>query len=181
MRRISPDYSLQLLCKLFDEAYDARAWHGQNLRGAVRRVDAATAAWRPGPGRKNIWEHVLHCAYWKYAIRRRMLGTARGSFPLKGSNWFVRPDPGMRTAVREKSWKADLRLLDDTHASLRAVLDDLAPDELGLIPPGCKLTHAESIYAIALHDVYHTGQVQLIKKLRTGKAGETDLREDQAS
>lgn len=160
MPKLSPAYPLELLLKLIDEGFDYKAWHGPNLRGALRRVDAAGAAWRPGPGRKNIWEHAVHCAYWKYAIRRRLLGEERGSFPLKGSNWFTRP-----IEATEKAWKADLKLLDEMHATLRSAIENLSPDDLTVIPPGCKLTNAESIYSIALHDVYHAGQVQLIKRL----------------
>ncbi len=170
MPHTTPDYLLRLLLKLLDEAFDRKAWHGPNLRGALRRVDAETAAWRPGPGRRTIWEHAVHAAYWKYTVRRRLLGEARGSFPLKGSNWFVRPDPAAHPDDWEKAWKADQSLLDETHATLRAAVEDLSPDDLAVVPPGCKLTNAESVYSIALHDVYHVGQVQLIKRLRAGTA-----------
>jgi uncharacterized damage-inducible protein DinB len=171
MPRTTPDYPLQLLLDLLDEAFDRKAWHGPNLRGALRRVDAEAAAWRPGPGRRTIWEHAVHAAYWKYAIRRRLLGAERGSFPLKGSNWFVRPDPAVRPGDREKAWKADLKLLDQTHATLRDAVADLSPDELAVVTPGSKFTTAQLVYSIAMHDVYHAGQVQLIKRLYAGSHG----------
>jgi uncharacterized damage-inducible protein DinB len=170
MPRAAPDYPLRLLLDLLDEAFDRKAWHGPNLRGALRLVDAETAAWRPGSGRRTIWEHAVHAAYWKYTVRRRMLGEKRGSFPLVGSNWFVRPDPAARPNDWGKAWKADLKLLDETHATLRAAVADLSPDELGVVPPGCKQTNARAVYSIALHDVYHAGQVQLIKRLKAGAA-----------
>ncbi len=88
-RTMNPEVS-QLLA-ILDQAYNKPSWHGTNLRGSVRRVTPAQAAWRPGPGRHNIWEIVVHAAYWKYAAARRFTGGARGSFPLKGSNWFQRP------------------------------------------------------------------------------------------
>ena len=82
---------VDLLVRLLDQAYERRSWHGPNLRGSVRGVSAAVAAHRPAEGRHNIWEVALHAAYWKYVVRRRLLGEKRGSFPLKGSNWFPRP------------------------------------------------------------------------------------------
>ncbi|HVK16840.1 MAG TPA: DinB family protein [Fimbriiglobus sp.] len=166
MPRIAPDYPLRLLMKLLDEGFDVKAWHGPNLRGSLRRVDAQTAAWRPGPGRKCVWEHAVHAAYWKYTVRRRLLGEDRGSFPLKGSNWFVRPDPAVHRDDWEKAWKADLKLLDQTHATLRDAVADLSPDELPVVPPGSKTTTGDLVYSIAMHDVYHAGQVQLIKRLK---------------
>jgi hypothetical protein len=172
MPRLTPDYPLRLLLKLLDEGYDRKAWHGPNLRGSLRRVDPVTAAWRPGPGRRTIWEHAVHSAYWKYTVRRRLLGEDRGSFPLKGSNWFVRPDPAVHPDDWVRAWKADLKLLDEAHATLRGAVADLAPDELAVIPKGSKSTYGELIYGIAMHDVYHAGQVQLIRRLYAGSRGD---------
>ncbi|HMF11570.1 MAG TPA: DinB family protein, partial [Gemmataceae bacterium] len=90
---------IDLLLFLLDQGYDKKAWHGPNLRGAIRRLSAAQAAWRPGPKRRSIAEIVVHAAYWKYAVRRRLRGDKRGSFPLKGSNWFSLPEP-----VTELDW-----------------------------------------------------------------------------
>ena len=50
------------LLDLLDEAYDRRSWHGTNLRGSLKRVEPTQATWRPGPGRHNVWELVVHAA-----------------------------------------------------------------------------------------------------------------------
>jgi hypothetical protein len=147
-----------------DEAFDHKAWHGPNLRGSVRSVDAKTAAWRPGPGRHNVWELVVHAAYWKYAVRRRLTGEKRGSFAVEGSNWFTRPQPGPRSAL-EAAWQIDLALLGEEHRKLRAVVAALAPSDLAALSPGSKHTVSRLIFGAALHDVYHAGQVQLLKRL----------------
>ncbi|MCG3155025.1 MAG: hypothetical protein DKINENOH_01623 [bacterium] len=152
--------SIEFILAIIDQAYDHKSWHGTNLRGAIRGLSAKTAAWRPNPKRHNIWEIVTHAAYWKYAVRRRLLGEARGSFPLKGSNWFVRPQE-----LTEAAWKADLKLLEDTHQALRAAIAGLAPFRLQEIPPGSKLNNFTVLTGIAAHDLYHAGQIQLLKRL----------------
>ena len=115
---------LRLLLALIDEAFDRGAWHGPTLLGSLRGVTARQAAWRPGPRRHNIWEVIVHAAYWKYAVRRRLTGEKRGSFALKGSNWFERPF-GKLGAGNERTWEEDVRLLIDQHRKLRAVIADL--------------------------------------------------------
>jgi hypothetical protein len=45
------DAQIRLLLDLLDEAFDKKSWHGPNLRGSIRGVSAAQAAWRPAPGR----------------------------------------------------------------------------------------------------------------------------------
>jgi len=146
-----------------DEAYDRRSWHGTNLRGSIRRVTAAHAAWRPARGRHNIQEIVVHCAYWKYAVRRRFTGEPRASFPLRGSNWFPRP------RVDEKAWRDDIGLLNDAHRRLRLVIADLSVRQLERTPRGSSVSNRALLSGIIAHDVYHAGQIQLLKRLRTSR------------
>ena len=58
-----------ILLRMIDEAFDRKSWHGTNLRGAIRGLTVTEAAWRPEARRHNIWEIVVHVAYWKYAVR----------------------------------------------------------------------------------------------------------------
>ena len=69
---------IKLLLSLIDEAYEKKTWHGPNLRGSIRGLTAKQASWRPSPKRHNIWEIVVHAAYWKYIVRRRLLGEKKG-------------------------------------------------------------------------------------------------------
>ena len=144
-----------LLMALLDEAYSKKTWHGPNLRQSLKGVSAKQAAWRPASGRHNIWEIALHAAYWKYAVRRRLEGGKRGSFVLQGSNFFTRPQNGDAT---EAAWRRDRTILETEHRELektiRQVLNTpLATKRLGMI------------YGVAFHDVYHAGQVRLLRRL----------------
>ena len=72
------DARTESLLHALDRAYDTTSWHGPNLRGAIRGVTHEQAARRPGEGRNSLWELVVHCAYWKYTVRRRLRGEKRG-------------------------------------------------------------------------------------------------------
>ena len=154
---------IPLLLGMLDEAYSVKTWHGPNLKGSLRGLTAATAAWKPGPKRHSIWEIAVHAAYWKYVARRRLLGEKRGSFALKGSNWFARP-----LDLSEKAWKDDLALLDEEHARLREAVAGLKPASLSFTPATSKVSNLRLICGIANHDVYHAGQIQLLKRLQDG-------------
>ena len=154
---------LRLLLRLLDQGFDHAAWHGPTLAGALRGVTAKQAAWRPGKGRHNVWEIVLHTAYWKYAVRRRLMGAALGSFPRQGSNW-----PALPSKLDERAWRTDLRLLKDEHAKLRRAVAALAPGILGRRLGRRPWTYSETIHGVAMHDLYHAGQIQLLKRLREG-------------
>lgn len=145
---------------LIDTAYDHVSWHGTNLRGSVRGLSPQQAAWRPAANRHNIWELVVHAAYWKYAAWRRLTGARRGSFPLTGSNWMVRPQQ-----MTVQAWKADIALLDEMHHTLRAAIADLSVADLQRKAPRSTVTNLALVTGVAAHDLYHAGQIQLIKRL----------------
>jgi hypothetical protein len=146
---------------MIDEAFDRHSWHGPTLRGALRGVTAEQAAWRPRRGRHNIWELTVHAAYWKYVVRRRIGGGKRGSFDLAGSNWFARPD-----RQTDEAWRADVLLLVNEHRRLRDAVLALTDRALDARVRG-RDTAAFTIRGIAAHDLYHAGQIQLLKRLQS--------------
>ena len=147
--------SAKLVLALFDEAYEKKTWHGPNLKKSIKGVSAKQAAWRPGPGRHNIWEVMLHAAYWKYALRRRIEGAKHGSFVLKGSNFFARPEKGK---LNEAAWNADKKLLEREHRALRVAIAKLLRTSRGS-------KFVAQLYGIAFHDIYHAGQIRLLRRL----------------
>ena len=149
------------LLALLDEAYNRRSWHGTNLRGSIRGLTIREAAWRPGPGRHNIWEIVVHAAYWKYAVWRRLTGSKRGSFPLEGSNWFARPEERTNAA-----WRRDVALLERMHKQLLEAVADFPDRRFALHAPASPFTYGGLVRGAAAHDLYHAGQIQLLKRLR---------------
>jgi hypothetical protein len=148
--------SQAILSALLDEAFSKKTWHGPNLWQSLKGVNVKQAAWRPAPGRHNIWEEALHAAYWKYAVRRRIEGGKRASFVLQGSNFFPRPEPGKAT---EAAWRADRAILEGEHRALaqtirKALKSHLAKKQLRMV------------YGVAFHDVYHAGQIRLLRRLQ---------------
>jgi hypothetical protein len=84
---------------------------------------------------------------------------ATGSFVLKGSNFFARPEPG---ANIEAAWNADKRVLEREHRQLRLAIEKLrgTPRWERLLP---------KLWGIAFHDIYHAGQIRLLRRLNTKK------------
>jgi hypothetical protein len=150
-----------VLLRHLNEAFDHKSWHGTNLLGSIRRVNPEQASWRPSPARHNIWENIVHAAYWKYSVYRSLTGQPRGSFPLEGSNWFVRP-----LNESEAALKADVALLRDFHAKLLDAVRHFDSRRLLENPAGSKFTYQSLILGAGAHDLYHAGQIQLLKRLQ---------------
>lgn len=154
-----------LLLGLLDEGFDREAWHGPNLMGALRGLDAAAALWRPAPGRHNAWEVALHCAYWKQRVRSRLVAGPRQKFPHPGRDW-----PSLPPEPTDAAWREDLGLLRRTHRTLRAAVASLDDAELARPLPGLKQPRVRLAAGIAMHDVYHAGQIRLLRRLAQARA-----------
>ena len=152
----------QVVLWALEEAYRHEAWHGPNLGAATQGLSVEEAQWRPASTRHNIWELVLHCAYWTQAVRCRISGD-RFVFPEEGENWFTRPEESSEAALER-----DLQLLDQAHSELLETLEQVSPEAF---PEAVKTGRGSVLgnaLGIAFHHVYHAGQIQLLKKLRAG-------------
>ena len=138
-------------------AFDGRSWHGPNLLGAIRGLTPEEAFFRPGRGRHSVYDLVLHAAYWKYVARRKLTGEKRGSFPMKGSNFFDEPGTKGTRAVR-----AAREVLVREHAALVESVRAFPAAAFG--SRHGRWTAEEIIAGVAAHDLYHAGQIQLVKR-----------------
>lgn len=140
----------------------AKPWHGgPTVLGALRGVSARVAAWKPHADRHTIWELALHVAYWNYAVQRRLTGGRHGSFPRRPADWPLQP----REAT-DANWTEDRLLVRRYHDSLVEAVAEFDPRRLDETAGGKGgTTYADLITGILLHDTYHAGQIQLVKRL----------------
>jgi uncharacterized damage-inducible protein DinB len=150
-----------LLLQALDQAFTAKGWQGATLTSAVRGLTTEQALWRPVPGGHNIWELVLHTAYWKHVVRQRVEGGARSPFPRSPRNY-----PSLHQRCDAAAWKADVALAKREHELLRRVVSGLPASRLDTPVQSSPWTVAEQIFGVAAHDLYHTGQIQLLKRLQ---------------
>src|SRR5229473_3335122 len=144
-------------------AFDGTAWHGPSLMELLRDVDAATAAARPLPRVHSIWELVLHVAAWDAAGFRRLGGE---TVQLTGTaNFPVVPRPA------EAAWRKAVAHVKRTHDVLVKTVSALPESRLRERVPGKRYDFYFMLHGIAQHELYHAGQIAVLKKAqsRAGK------------
>ncbi|HQR09565.1 MAG TPA: hypothetical protein PLN21_22275 [Gemmatales bacterium] len=151
-----------VLLDQLESVYHGKAWHGPTLRGSLHGLKALEAGAILTRSGHSISDIALHCAYWKYSVRRRLQNSKRGSFPWKGSNWFKLSRP-----LTEVLWDKILQTLNEEHEALRLAVESFPESRLVRVPRGSKYSYYQLIQGIAAHDVFHAGQVRLLK----GKKG----------
>lgn len=156
------DPRLNLFLQSLNPSKDKKPWYaGAGVAGVLRGVSAEQAHWKPDPNRHSIWELALHMAYWKYAIRRSITGGKKGEFLRKPSNWPAQPE-----IPDEKLWKEDRALLKQEQKLFIETIMNFDSKRLDENLPGdSKYNFEDTIMGIIEHDIYHTGQIALLKRL----------------
>ena len=144
-----------------EKAFSGNAWHGPSVLEILENVTAVQASARPIEGAHTIWELVLHIRAWENACRRRLEGD-RAELPDE-EDWEPFDDTG------EEAWKKTLTTLKESHERLSAAiakLDDARLDEpiLEGMP-----SHYVTLHGVVQHDLYHAGQIAILKKASTGE------------
>ena len=141
-------------------------WYGgPTVIGSLRGVTAKQALWKPAKKRHTIWELALHIAYWDYAVRNKLIDGESGKFPRVPSNW-AKIDP----KAGENEWKEDKKLVSDEHNLLVKAIQNFDPKKLDKrVPKSTKWTYADLLMGAVTHNVYHTGQIILMKRLYKSK------------
>jgi hypothetical protein len=99
-------------------------------------------------------------------VRRWILGLKIDSSAERRSNRFERSAGSLGAGARSLSatWRRDRALLAREHGEVLNAVGQLHPSALDR---KCKGSHTwrSMIAGAAFHDVYHAGQIQLLKKL----------------
>ncbi|MGC1242560.1 MAG: DinB family protein [Chryseosolibacter sp.] len=140
------------LVSLLKRTFEKEAWHGPSVTEALADIEAREATWRLS-NTHSIIELVLHMTAWREYVIQKLAGNASYSvteehnFPA-GHNW---PESVQR--LRENQQKLV--------SALESFPGDLQDQVPGKTAP---LSFYTLVHGIIHHDLYHTGQIMLIKK-----------------
>lgn len=138
-------------------AHHGEAWHGPAVQEIIAGVDAGTASARPIPDGNTIWEIVHHITAWNDAARRRA-----GGEPVRltdEEDWPAVSDPS------DAAWHSSVAELGRAAEALRRTIEDLSDEALESTVVGQEYSVYSLLHGVIQHDLYHAGQIALLKKL----------------
>ncbi len=141
-------------------AYDGDAWHGPPLRAILADVSAETASAEPIRGAHSIREIVRHITFWYDGVRRRIGGEVVEADEVE--QWPGAIDGG------EEGWQRELADLERAHAALLETVGQLGVEDLERPVPGMPYNVYILLHGLVQHNLYHAGQIALLKKASAG-------------
>jgi uncharacterized damage-inducible protein DinB len=138
-------------------AVEGGAWHGPSVHELLAGIDATAAAARPLPHAHSVWEILLHMTVWLEVVRRRMT-EGRSIQPPPEEDW---PTPPAPTA---EAWQALRDRHQRAYRDLVEFLSRLDEEDLRERVAGKDYDASIMLYGIVQHELYHAGQIALLKK-----------------
>jgi uncharacterized damage-inducible protein DinB len=150
----------ELIADQLRRAFEGGAWHGPAVLELLQDVDAATAAARPITDVHSIWELLLHIAVWDGAAMVRLSGkrcqpTGTDNFPPV-------------TKPTGAAWRKAMAEAKRTHEKLVRMTAALPESRLRDRVPGKRYDFYHMLHGIAQHELYHAGQIAILKKAQAG-------------
>jgi uncharacterized damage-inducible protein DinB len=142
---------IQNLGKLVERVYSGKAWHGPSIMDVLKDIDETIARKKIGDSH-SIVQLVLHMISWRTFVTRRLLGDT--TFELSDEDNF----PVVTT------WADALQKFEASHAELLKAIETITSDQLSEQVASRKYDFYVLLHGIIHHDIYHIGQILLIKK-----------------
>lgn len=147
-----------------ERSFRGDPWYGSSVMAVLEGVSAPSAAAYPIRNAHSIWELVLHMTGWKREVLARLKGAPAGD-PPEG-DWPAQPghpaEAAWRGAVAAMKAAHEALVAEVKHATAghldAAVRDERSPSL------GTGLTQWQTLHGIVQHDVYHLGQISLLRK-----------------
>ena len=152
---------------LLNTTYEGEeAWHGPSLAEVMRDVTPDMASLRISPNTHSIAELLFHMTSWRIFCVKKMQGDEQFDILTPEKNFGQLPEK-----IDDFEWEALQMELSLSQEELINELDKRDEDEfLEDIVPGRDYTYYDLLHGIINHDIYHAGQVQILKKALTFKA-----------
>lgn len=152
------------IAQQLERTWAGDAWHGPSLKELTDGLTANQAAAHHLSEAHSIWELVLHCRGWMREVERRL----DGSDPAEpeGGDW-----PAVGSVVEER-WVAARADLGVAAAELARKIRHFDESRLGdRVGQQCNAalgtgsTYYVMLHGAVQHNLYHAGQIALLRKL----------------
>ncbi len=142
------------------EVHSGRPWHGPSLKAILKGVSPKDASNRIGEVH-TIWELMLHMSGWMEVVVQRLQGEIVHE-PTDG-DYPPMPEP------TDANWRATIRRYDSSLKKLQKAIAQVKPIDWNRKKPGRRYSYGEMIHGALWHNLYHTGQIGLLKRALRSK------------
>ena len=143
-----------------EEIYSGKPWFGDSISDIISNVSAEDAIRKPSGANHSIVDLVYHIITWRYFVIKQLQGDREFNVKQNDEN-----DWRELNYDDQNLWENALSEFDRTHKLLVSELDNFNESSLAQIAPLRNYTHEFLLTGLIQHDMYHLGQISLLKSL----------------
>jgi uncharacterized damage-inducible protein DinB len=144
---------IEKITKLLQRSFEKGAWHGPAVKEVLQDITQETSSKRL-PNTHSIIELAGHLTTWRNYVAKK----------LNGETAYTVPDEMNFPGITD--WSKAMAGLEESQQNLLLALSKFPAEKLADLVQGVshKYTYYTMLHGIIHHDLYHTGQIILIKK-----------------
>jgi uncharacterized damage-inducible protein DinB len=142
--------------KLIKDHFDGHPWIDVSLMDTLSDISAEEASTKVG-NLNTIWQIVLHITEWKRSIIARLSGILS---PAPAHNHIYAVE-----FCSDEAWDEAIEDLSDAHHELLKMLTIFDVEKFDHIYAPNGLSYYEHLNGALQHDVYHLGQIVILKRM----------------
>lgn len=146
------------IADLLAQTYGGNPWHGSSISQILENVAARQATARPIPHGHTMAELVKHVTAWRIFALEKLRGNARYDIATPEEDW---PPTG---TITEADWQRIIAALSASQGQLLEALSLVKDAKLLERVPGREYDFYFLIHGVIQHDLYHLGQMALLRK-----------------
>jgi uncharacterized damage-inducible protein DinB len=147
---------IEKIKRQLEKAFDGQPWYGTSVKGILKEVDPSLVHKKIGP--HSIIVLLLHMVAWRRYVTKKL----SGDNDYKVTDAMNFPEP----ATTPKAWTDALNDLAQSQEELINAMSSFPSDKLDELVPAAshKYTWYTLLHGIVQHDIYHLGQIAIIRK-----------------
>ncbi len=144
---------IKKIAKLLKRSFDETPWYGPSVSEVLKDITPEMANHRL-PDSHSIVELLQHMTTWRNFVTNQVNGNVHE----------VSEEENFPKAI---SWKDAVAQLNQSQLALMQALNNFPEERLNEKVPLREYRFHFMLYGIIQHDIYHLGQISLLKKLRS--------------
>jgi uncharacterized damage-inducible protein DinB len=150
---------IKRIVKAIEANIYGKPWFGNNLISQLNGIDACKATFIPSRLNHSIAEILMHMMAWRKFVIEKIKGNEAYEVWETDLDWVAIPN------LSEEAWQNLLTQLSENQATLINIISEKASEILDDKVDGRNYNFRLLLNGIVQHDIYHIGQISIIRKL----------------
>ena len=145
------------ITELLRNTFDGKPWYGPSVMDTLSEVTLEETL-NQVPSGHTVIELLEHMIAWRTFVIKRLQGDNEYEVDQEQSFKHI-------SSMTTEAWRDAMQRLHQTQEDLMQILSQTSDDKLDDMVAGREYTVDKMLHGLIHHDIYHIGQIRILRKL----------------